>query len=71
MLVKEEGKIDWSADAETINNHIRGFQPFPTSFTFYQGKKITIWKAQVWKTESAEIDEIMEKFSMQTKKICL
>ncbi|MCW5958742.1 MAG: methionyl-tRNA formyltransferase [Pyrinomonadaceae bacterium] len=56
MLVKEEGKIDWSANAETINNHIRGFQPFPTSFTFYQGKKLTIWKAQVWKAESGEID---------------
>lgn len=50
MLVKEEGLIDWSADAETINNHIRGFQPFPTSYTFYAGKKVTIWSAEVWKT---------------------
>ncbi len=56
MLVKEEGKIDWSANAETINNHIRGFQPFPTSFTFYQGKKVTIWKAEVWDAETGEID---------------
>ena len=52
MLVKEEGRINWSADARTINNHIRGFQPFPTCYTFYQGKKLTIWKAQVWNAES-------------------
>lgn len=46
MLTKEEGAINWESRAATINNHIRGFQPFPTCFTFYQGKKMTIWKAQ-------------------------
>ena len=45
MLTKEAGKINWESRAATINNHIRGFQPFPTSFTFYQSKKLTIWKA--------------------------
>ncbi len=52
MLVKEEGRIRWISDAETLNNHIRGFQPFPTCYTFYQGKKLTIWKAQAWNAES-------------------
>lgn len=46
MLTKEEGAINWESRAATINNHIRGFQPFPTCFTFYQGKKMTIWKAR-------------------------
>jgi len=45
MLTKEAGRINWESRAATINNHIRGFQPFPTSFTFYQSKKLTIWKA--------------------------
>lgn len=67
MLVKEEGIIDWSADAETVNNHIRGFQPFPTSYTFYQSKKITIWKAEVWKTKSG-IDESYGKILDAGKK---
>lgn len=67
MLVKKEGVIDWSADAVTINNHIRGFQPFPTSYTFYEGKKITIWKAEVWKTESG-IDESYGKILDAVKK---
>ncbi len=46
MLTKEAGRINWESRAVTINNHIRGFQPFPTSFTLYQSKKLTIWKAQ-------------------------
>ncbi len=47
MLVKEEGRIDWAASAKVICNHIRGFQPFPTSFATFHGKKITVWKAEV------------------------
>lgn len=57
MLVKAEGKIDWSASAKVINDHIRGFQPFPTSYTFYQGKKLTIWSGQPWNAENSEIGE--------------
>ncbi len=47
MLSKEMGRVDWSSKADIICNHIRGFQPFPTSFTSFQGKKMTIWKAVV------------------------
>jgi methionyl-tRNA formyltransferase len=57
MLVKEEGRIDWSASAKVINNHIRGFQPFPTSYSSYQGKKLTIWSAEPWYSENREIDK--------------
>ena len=52
ILSKEDGVIDWSLSAEEINNRVRGFQPFPSSYTFYQDKKITIWKAKIWKTDS-------------------
>ncbi len=57
MLTKEEGKINWESRAATIRNHIRGFQPFPTSFTSFQGKKLTIWK-------TAEVQEPDFKFQM-------
>jgi len=46
IMVKEEGRINWESRAATIKNHVRGFQPFPTSFTNYQGKKITVWKTE-------------------------
>jgi methionyl-tRNA formyltransferase len=46
LLKKEDGWIDWSLTATEIVNRVRGFQPFPTSFTKYQGKKLTVWKAK-------------------------
>lgn len=47
LMKKEDGLIDWRKEAREIVNQVRGFQPFPTSFTSFQGKKLTIWKAEV------------------------
>ncbi|MBA4123173.1 MAG: methionyl-tRNA formyltransferase [Acidobacteria bacterium] len=62
MMKKEDGLIDWNRAAEEISNRVRGFQPFPTSFTKYQDKKLTIWKAEImengkWKMENGQILE--------------
>lgn len=46
IMSKEDGKIDWKLPANEINNRVKGFQPFPTSYSFYQGKKLTIWAAK-------------------------
>ena len=46
IMKKEDGLIDWNLTATEIKNRIRGFQPFPTSYTFCQGKKLTVWKAE-------------------------
>jgi methionyl-tRNA formyltransferase len=46
IMKKEDGIIDWTMNADQINNRARGFQPFPTAYTFYQGKRLIIWKAQ-------------------------
>lgn len=45
IMRKEDGLINWNAPAEEIANRVRGFQPFPTSFTYWQGKKLTVWKS--------------------------
>jgi methionyl-tRNA formyltransferase len=34
-LKKADGEIDWSRPAEAIRNHIRAFQPWPKTFTFW------------------------------------
>ena len=47
ILTKEDGKIFWDSRAETIKNHVRGFQPFPTAFTGYDNKKMTVWETEV------------------------
>ena len=48
IMKKENGKIDWNLPAREIVNRIRGFQPFPTSFTFLNNKKLTLWSAEVF-----------------------
>jgi methionyl-tRNA formyltransferase len=39
LLKKEDGLISWMLDAPEIANRVRGFQPFPTAFSFFRGKK--------------------------------
>jgi methionyl-tRNA formyltransferase len=46
ILQKEDGIIDWNLPAVEIANRVRGFQPFPTAFTYYQGMRLTIWAAE-------------------------
>ncbi len=47
IMKKSDGLIDWSMDSKAIALRIRGFQHFPTSFTFLRGKRIAIRKAIV------------------------
>ena len=46
ILKRDDGLIDWTLDASTINDRVRGFQPFPSSFTNYKDRQVTIWKAK-------------------------
>jgi methionyl-tRNA formyltransferase len=48
MLTREDGRIDWSMNANDIVNRVRGFQPFPMAWTTFHGKHLTIWKATRW-----------------------
>lgn len=47
IMRKDDGLIDWTRSAAEIANRIRGFQPFPTSFTYLRGSRLTIWRATV------------------------
>ena len=46
ILKREDGLIDWKRPAAEIASRVRGFQPFPSSFTFRNENRITIWKAE-------------------------
>lgn len=45
IMKREDGLIDWKMSASDIAKRVRGFQPFPSSFTSFRGGKLTIWKA--------------------------
>lgn len=46
ILKKEDGSIDWSRNAIEIERCVRGFQPWPNAYTSFNGKGLTIWRAQ-------------------------
>jgi methionyl-tRNA formyltransferase len=63
-----DGLIDWSKSVFTIYNFIRAItQPYPGAFSFVNGKKIIIWRAQPFDTRitySAAVEgEVVEIFS--------
>jgi methionyl-tRNA formyltransferase len=51
-LTKEHGLIDWSLPAQTICNHVRAMQPWPTAYTILHQPKgaplrVIVCKSQV------------------------
>jgi methionyl-tRNA formyltransferase len=46
ILKKEDGLINWNLTAREISNRVRAFQPFPTSYTYFRGKRLTIWRCR-------------------------
>ena len=45
ILKKEDGLINWSASAPSIDRAIRGFQPWPNAYTTFQSRQLTLWNA--------------------------
>jgi methionyl-tRNA formyltransferase len=42
----EDGFIDWNRSTAEISNLIRGLtSPYPGAFTYYEGRRVTIWTA--------------------------
>ncbi len=60
IMKKEDGIIDWNMTADEINNRVRGFQPFPTAYTFYQGKRLIVWKAHPGAATSVNAGQVLE-----------
>ena len=46
IIKKEDGLIDWSKPALVIERAIRGFQPWPTAYTSFNSRRLTIWEAE-------------------------
>lgn len=53
-LTKTMGLIDWQKDAVFIERLVRGLNPWPSAYTFYKGKQLKIWEADVIRQADAE-----------------
>lgn len=47
MISKEQGIIRWNRGAKEIERQIRGLNPWPSAYTYLDGKTFKIWKASV------------------------
>lgn len=50
MLDKSMSRIDWSLPAKTLQNRIRGLNPWPSAVTTYKGKTLKIHSSKVGDT---------------------
>lgn len=53
-LSKSMGLIDWNQDAAAIERLIRGLNSWPSAYTFYRGKTLKIWEADVIKMQEKD-----------------
>ena len=51
-IKKEMLRINWSWEAEKINNWVRGLSPFPCMYTIFKGKKLKIFKTSVIRSDT-------------------
>ncbi|MBI2644002.1 MAG: methionyl-tRNA formyltransferase [Candidatus Wildermuthbacteria bacterium] len=47
IIRKEDGRIDWTKNAEYIERQVRAFQPWPGTYTFYNHTLVKILKSGI------------------------
>lgn len=47
LLKKSDGLIHWEEEAGRIRNQIRGMLPWPVAFTWWQGKRMKLFRSRV------------------------
>lgn len=58
MLTKELGNIDWTEPAVRIERLIRGLNSWPSAYTYWNGKLMKIWRAEVLQTQPEDAGDI-------------
>ena len=54
MISKKMGEINWERSAKSIEQLIRGLDPWPSAYTKLQGKTLKLWKAEAQKENVPE-----------------
>ncbi len=64
-LKRDDGKIDFKKSAEEIERQIRAFNPWPSSFMPWQGKRLKIIKAEISSKDPKEKPGLLYKKDSQ------
>jgi methionyl-tRNA formyltransferase len=61
-IAKDDGLLDWSRPAETLERQVRAFNPWPVTFTFLpppatggEGERLRIWSARALPMDDAAV----------------
>jgi len=46
IIRKEDGRLDWTMPAEVLARRVRGFHPWPGTFTAWQGQPLKVLRAR-------------------------
>lgn len=65
MLNKEMGRLDFSQEAVVLERKIRGLNSWPSAYTYFKGKTLKIWDADVVEEDAAET-----LFAKEYGKVC-
>ena len=60
-LTKAMGLIDWQKDAVVLERLVRGLNSWPSAYTFYKGKTLKIWEADVLMEEATDKPGCVER----------
>ena len=55
MLKKEDGQVDWKRPAKEIYDRMRGFAPWPGTYTTFRGETCQVWGVPVSKEEAVRL----------------
>lgn len=62
-ISKEQEQLNWSQTAIEVDRHVRGFRPFPSTYTWLDGQRVKIWYGEVLEkspsTQEAETGTIV------------
>lgn len=59
MLKKEHGRIAWEKDGAVIADLVRGVNPWPGAYTYWDGQVLKIWKATALETFQGEPGRVL------------
>jgi methionyl-tRNA formyltransferase len=54
MLAKDNGRIDWSMNARSLHDRVRGMSPWPGAFTTARGRPVKVHATRVLMGETGE-----------------
>lgn len=54
LIDKSMGLLDFNKEAIVLDRQVRGMNPWPSAFTYYNGKQLKVWKAVACNMEALE-----------------